>query len=1400
MVLDASSIAGCHVNMVSVSHSLEFNDLLQRLERVAGQLRGDIRRAVSIADDDPEMALVRARKVLEYVVRDLYQRHFKEPPGTRPLENLLQRLVKEEFFPIRLDAYANTVRKLGNVDTHSFDQPVTAADVYQSLTQLLPILEWYFEFARPGSGSADSHNAVPTSTSAPILREAARASDDSTKPIVVPKGLRSFDVNDANFFLTLLPGPRDRDGLPDSIRFWKQQIEAQDEPTFTIGLLYGPSGCGKSSLLKAGLIPRLADRVLVVFVEATPEDTESRLLDRLRAKCPDLDRSLNLVESIGALGMGQGLPGGRKLLIVLDQFEQWLHARREDENAELTVALRQCDGRHVQSIFTVRDDFWLAVSRFMQALKIDLVQGQNAAMVDLFDLLHARKVLTAFGQSFGRLLDEQKIHTEQDQFLDKAIAGLAQEGKVVPVQLALFAEMVKGKPWTLGTLKEIGGVAGVGVSFLSETFDSRTANPQHRQYQNEARSVLKALLPEQGTDIKGHMRSQSVLCAAAGFNQQQIDDFDALLKILDIELRLITPTDPQSRQGRPARRAAESKPGKMAGTGGSLSSPSQATEKYYQLTHDYLVPSLREWLTRKQRETRRGRAELCLAERSALWNAKPENRHLPSTLEWLRIVTLTRRTDWTAVQRNMMQQATRVKGLFWSGVCAFLLLTGIGVQQIFARIEHATAQTNTKVAVDSLQAARGYAVPFVLDKLGELPRELVLKEMVHRFPSASGQQKLSLAYGLAHLGQVEVGAIVDGLRDENTLGEEMPNIVRGLSAGKTHAIETLRSVAEDATNNQQWQEKTRVAVAAMYLDDLSIATDMLRAFPERRALPELILPDLLQDFRNQLDQISQLSPDEQSADQARLDRARANFYLDQTEKALTDLTELASNESAAAEVFLLLAVCQARNGNEDESAAALARLDAKTSLKSYVWFGRILSQAWLGKLEEAFQLVEQLVAEAPDDATTHYNAACIAAQLSLLPLNRDLPVEEKLKLRAVQLLRRAYKDLDFDGNAQLDQDADLVPLHNDPGFQQLVREIKPPTIAWDPIERTTFISDFPSCSGDIALLAEKLNALSDAGLRSGLCLALGGVERPEPTVKDAWGPTLVDWYVHARDGGTHSAVHWALTQWDLPMPALDETPAPSDDRDWWHAPGLRFVAIPAGNVTGEVGPIVVSNDFWLGDCEITVELFQSFVDDKDYSGLKPENWEGTHVFDGDKDPGLPVQRVSWFDAAMFCNWLSWKLGLDPRYEIARQENKDERDLAYAVKFLATDGIRLPTEAEWEYACRGETTTAFGFGDDETLLDQYGWFAGNGNSRTHIVASKRCNGWGLFDMHGNVWEWCESAEGSVRVNRGGRWGHVVAIGRSAFRYYIDPSFRFTNLGFRLARGPSSQVSESVSEGR
>src|SRR4029077_8759891 len=131
--------------------------------------------------------------------------------------------------------------------------------------------------ATPAS-SAPSATAPHLSTPAPATPTGGHAETAAVAAVqtvrVVPKGLRSFDAHDADFFLELLPGPRGRDGLPDSIRFWKTRIEETDpDQTFSVGLICGPSGCGKSSLVKAGLLPHLSGNVLAVYLEATAEET-----------------------------------------------------------------------------------------------------------------------------------------------------------------------------------------------------------------------------------------------------------------------------------------------------------------------------------------------------------------------------------------------------------------------------------------------------------------------------------------------------------------------------------------------------------------------------------------------------------------------------------------------------------------------------------------------------------------------------------------------------------------------------------------------------------------------------------------------------------------------------------------------------------------------------------------------------------------------------------------------------------------------------------------------------------------------------------------------------------------------------------------------------------------------
>nr|WP_041259512.1 formylglycine-generating enzyme family protein [Pseudofrankia inefficax] len=158
---------------------------------------------------------------------------------------------------------------------------------------------------------------------------------------------------------------------------------------------------------------------------------------------------------------------------------------------------------------------------------------------------------------------------------------------------------------------------------------------------------------------------------------------------------------------------------------------------------------------------------------------------------------------------------------------------------------------------------------------------------------------------------------------------------------------------------------------------------------------------------------------------------------------------------------------------------------------------------------------------------------------------------------------------------------------------------------------------------------------------------------------------------------------------------------------------------------------------------------------------------------------LPVENVSWWDAVRFCNLLSQRAGLAPAYRL-------DADLESVEWDASADGYRLPTEAEWEHACRAGTA-----GPRYGQLDEIAWYRGNSRERIHEVGGKQPNPWGLFDLLGNVWEWCwdvydAEVYGAYRVLRGGGWFDEHWSCRASVRRRSHPTFRIDDVGFRVAR--------------
>jgi formylglycine-generating enzyme required for sulfatase activity len=297
---------------------------------------------------------------------------------------------------------------------------------------------------------------------------------------------------------------------------------------------------------------------------------------------------------------------------------------------------------------------------------------------------------------------------------------------------------------------------------------------------------------------------------------------------------------------------------------------------------------------------------------------------------------------------------------------------------------------------------------------------------------------------------------------------------------------------------------------------------------------------------------------------------------------------------------------------------------------------------------------------------------------------------------------------------------------------------------------------------------------------------MAGLLNREPEVEDKnWEPTMMKQSIIAAFLLIGAVVLFQGCKRKTPEETSDEVKTES---------GMKMVRLPGGSfIMGDENEVdsspheVSVNPFFIDAHPVTQEEYEKLIGDN------PSRWKGSQN---------PVEQIRWSDAVRYCNARSEAEDLQACYDL----NTWECD-------FSANGYRLPTEAEWEYACRAGTKTAYFFGNDASKLKDYAWFDENSGQKPQPVGQKPANPWGLYDMCGNVWEWCndfykvdyyqESPRenprgpemGETKVVRGGAWKFSAESCRSGYRYnedpgYADVCFGYDIYGFRSVRNAPS----------
>jgi formylglycine-generating enzyme required for sulfatase activity len=392
----------------------------------------------------------------------------------------------------------------------------------------------------------------------------------------------------------------------------------------------------------------------------------------------------------------------------------------------------------------------------------------------------------------------------------------------------------------------------------------------------------------------------------------------------------------------------------------------------------------------------------------------------------------------------------------------------------------------------------------------------------------------------------------------------------------------------------------------------------------------------------------------------------------------------------------------------------------------------------------------------------------------------------------------------------------------------------------DPRLRSYLIHRLRLLGADPQVLVRQLEAPAEVSQRRALLLTLGEftLEQVAPAGGNELLAKIVAIHSSDPDAGLHGAAEWLLRQWhqeqrlqeikqdwvsnpnqragrqEAIQRELTKPGAPAGPRWYINGQGQTMVVLAGpvefvmGSPASEAGrnPAEtwhrqrIGRPFALSATSVTIgEFMRSTVKERDYLQRDAPTTD------------CPMHAPTWYTAAEYCNWLSKVEGLleSEWCYLPNDDSKYAEGMTVAADYLQRQGYRLPTEAEWEYACRAGAVTSRYYGQTDELLEHYAWYQRNSDGRSYPVASKKPNDWGLFDMHGNVWTWCQNPFRDYVTNKGGKYnedneymsiiidtksrslrggafGYQPVSVRSAKRYGNVPPYRITHVGFRPAR--------------